>query len=55
MRNVNTVFEEKIGENVVATLKNSSFNTLLPVLVNVFRDKSQEITPIQLLKDYENR
>ena len=55
MHDINKVFEEKIGENVVNSLKNSSFNTLMPVLVDVFRNKSQEINPIQLMKDYENR
>lgn len=55
MLDINKVFENKIGEDVVNSLKGSTFNTLTPVLVNVFRDKSKEITPTQLLKEYEDR
>lgn len=45
MLDINKVFENKTGEDVVNSLKGSAFNTLTPVLVNVFRDKSKEITP----------
>lgn len=55
MLDINKVFENKTGEDVVNSLKGSTFNTLTPVLVNVFRDKSKEITPTQLLKEYEDR